>query len=226
MINIVINGKPVEAKKGSTIMEVLREEEIKIPALCYHPALEPYGACRMCMVEISQAPRPPRLAAACVTPCEEGMQIETHSPEVLKSRRLTIELLLAEDVDNPALIKLADELGVKQVRYVVEGDDSCILCGLCMRACKEIVGVSAISTIYRGYEKRISPPFQIESDICIGCGTCVLVCPTNAIKLKHVSDLIRSRHERVIEPAFGLNGDSNGKELVMKALRARQFRNR
>lgn len=139
---------------------------------------------------------------------------------------MTVELLLAEDENNPKLQAMAKELGVKEVRYRIDDQDSCILCGLCVRACKEIVGVSAISTIYRGFVKKISPPFQIESATCIGCGTCVLVCPTDAIKFEDISGFVRIRQDEVKMTVAHGNGDGNGKDLVMKALRMRQLRNR
>ena len=222
MINITINGKRFEIPEGRTILEVCREEQIDVPTLCYHPALEPYGACRLCMVEITQSSRPPRLAASCVTPCEEGMQIETDSAEVLKSRRMTVELLLSENQDSPQLKAIAAELGVSSARHHYDGMDGCILCGLCVRACNEIVGVNAISTIYRGFVKKVSAPFQIESETCIGCGTCVLVCPTDAIKFEDISGFVRIRQGSGQQMASHANGGSNGKALVMRALRARQ----
>lgn len=219
MYHIIVDGKPFEAAEGSTILEVCRENQIYIPTLCYHPALEPHGACRLCMVEINQPGRSPRLVAACVTPCEEGMQIETMSAEVVKSRRMTAELLLAEDENNFRLRRIAEELGVTKVFFRTEEQDSCILCSLCVRACKEIVGVSAISTIYRGFDKKVSPPFQIESETCIGCGTCVLVCPTDAIKLRDISGFAVQQKTVMANANVG----SNGKHLVQKALRVRQL---
>ena len=224
MIGLTIDGKAVEAPAGRTILEVCREKRFYIPTLCFHPALEPHGACRLCMVEVSQPPRPARLVAACVTPCEEGMIIETNSEEVQKSRRMTAELLLAEDDSNVRLRQIADELGVTSVRYQTPERDTCILCGLCVRSCKEIVGVGAISTIYRGFEKKVSSPFQIESDICIGCGTCVLVCPTEAIKFSHISGYARIRQEQRKTVFLDVEGGTNGKDLVNKAMRYRQLR--
>ena len=192
MIQLTINNKKVSVTGERTILEACREHGFEIPTLCYHPALEPFGACRLCVVEVSSSGRPARLTASCVTPCADGMLVETHSPNVLKSRKMTAELLLAEAYHNPEILRLAAELGVSEVRYQSEQIDDCVLCELCVRACKEIVGVEAISTIYRGFGKKVSPPFQIKSKVCIACGTCVLICPTNAIELNNIAGYERS----------------------------------
>jgi bidirectional [NiFe] hydrogenase diaphorase subunit len=168
-------------------LEACRENDVPIPTLCYHPALEPYGGCRLCMVEVSSSQRPTRLVAACVYPCEEGLVIRTDTELVKKSRRMTAELLLSGAQASPEIQALAAELGVDSVRFTLPEENTCILCGLCVRACKEIVGVSAISLIERGMAKKVSAPFQVASSRCIGCGTCVLICPTGAFKFEEVA---------------------------------------
>ena len=193
MIHLTINDRKLKVPDDRTILEACREHDIQIPTLCYHPALEPYGACRLCMVEITTPGWPAKLVAACVYPCEEGMVVQTHSTAVQRSRRITAELLLAGAYNSPEIQEMAIKLGVKQVRYKLPEAEACVLCGLCVRACKENVGVSAISFIHRGMSKKVSTPFEISSAVCIGCGTCVLICPTGRIKLSDVSG-VRSVH--------------------------------
>ena len=194
MIHLTIDDQPVEVAEDRTLLEACREYNIHVPTLCYHPALEPYGACRLCMVEIQPAgdPNRRRLVAACAYPCEEGTLVQTDTEAVRRSRCLTAELL-AGSTDAPDILALAEELGVTEVRYRLPDADACMLCGLCVRACREIVGVSAISLIRRGIAKRVSPPFEIASAACIGCGTCVLICPTGALRLSDVTGF-RSAH--------------------------------
>lgn len=187
MIHLTIDGKPIEAPDGRSLLEACRENGIHIPTLCYHPALEPYGGCRLCMVEVSVGGRKPRLVASCVYPCEEGAVVETHSERVVRSRRITAELILAGSYHTPEMIALGEELGVDRIRFKLEEENACVLCGLCVRACKEIVGVSAISVIQRGIAKKVSTPFEVTSSRCIGCGTCVLICPTGAFKFERVT---------------------------------------
>ncbi len=187
MTHLTIDDKPIEMHEDRTLLEACREHGIHIPTLCYHPALEPYGACRLCIVEIFQPSRPSRLVAACVYPCEQGLVVKTNSESVRRSRRITAELLMAGAYNSPEIQTLAEELGVKEVRYRIPEEDNCVLCGLCVRACNEIVGVSAISLTQRGMSKKVSTPFEISSSVCIGCGTCVLICPTGRLSLSDVT---------------------------------------
>jgi len=89
MPNLTINGSEIQIQEGRTVLEACREHGTHVPTLCYHPALEPYGACRLCIVEVSSPPRPSRLVASCVHPCEEGAVVETNSEAVRKSRKCT-----------------------------------------------------------------------------------------------------------------------------------------
>jgi len=187
MINLTIDEKPIQVLEGRSLLEACREHGIYIPTLCYHPALEAYGACRLCMVEVSYPGRKPRLVASCVYPCEEGVVVRTDSEMVKRSRRITAELLLAGAYNIPEIQALGEELGVSEVRYKLPEEAACVLCGLCVRACKGIVGVGAISMINRGITKKVAPPFQVVSSRCIGCGTCAVICPTGAFKFENVA---------------------------------------
>jgi bidirectional [NiFe] hydrogenase diaphorase subunit len=184
MISLTIDGKKVEVVEGSSLLGAAREHGIEIPTLCYHEALEPYGSCRLCVVEL-ETPRGSRLVASCVYPAEEGAVVKTNSEMVQASRRMTAELLLASAPHAKAIQELAERMGVQEPRVSLS-DNDCILCGLCVRACAEIVGAKAISLVHRGFSKEVSPPFEIGSNACIGCSTCVFICPTGAIKLEDV----------------------------------------
>ncbi|TLN28070.1 4Fe-4S dicluster domain-containing protein [bacterium] len=187
MITLTIDDQLIQVPEGRTLLDACREHGIAIPTLCYHPALEPYGGCRLCMVELEIPGRPPRLVAACVYPCEQGLVVHTHSALAQKSRRMSAELLLAGAGNVPEIQALAAELGVEMVRFRLAEEQACVLCGLCVRACKEIVGVAAISLIERGMARKVSAPFQLASSRCIGCGTCVLICPTGAFRFEEVA---------------------------------------
>ena len=197
MVHLTINDRPIEVAEGRTLLKACREHGIHLPTLCYHPALKPHGACRLCVVEVGGQVSHRRLVAACTYPCEAGAVVNTETDAVRHSRCLTAELLAGAS-RAPEIDALAEEMGVTEVRYALPDAGACMLCGLCVRACAEIVGVSAISLIRRGIAKRVSPPFQIASSTCIGCGTCVLVCPTGALKLSDVTGF-RSVHASASE---------------------------
>ncbi len=213
MIHLTIDDQAIEVPEGRTLLEACREHGIEIPTLCYHPALEPFGACRLCVVEVSSQGRRPRLAASCVYPCEEGAEVKTHSPMVERSRRVTAELLMAGSSDSPEIAALAEQLGVTEVRYRLPEQNACVLCGLCVRACNEIVGVSAISVIRRGIAKKVATPFEVTSSRCIGCGTCVLICPTGAFNFENVAGF---HYVSPSESAYKLGYYRLGSELDLR----------
>ncbi len=186
MVRFTIDGRTVEAKPGQTILEVASAQGIRIPTLCYHKALPPEGACRLCVVEIVGRPR---LAASCSYPIEEGIEVKTNSPRVVRARRLVIELLYLRCPEAPEIQELAREFGVDEARLnrFIPDNESCILCGLCVRMCKERMGVNAVDFVNRGYRRKVSPPFQHPSPICLTCGACQSVCPVGAKDLSGIT---------------------------------------
>jgi NADH dehydrogenase/NADH:ubiquinone oxidoreductase subunit G len=192
MITLTIDNLQARVEEGCTILQAAREHGISIPTLCYHEAMEPFGACRLCVVEVETG-RGRQLVSSCTYPCSDGLVVRTNSEAALRSRRTTVELLMASSGHIPIIRELAAELGVGEPRFAMEKDD-CILCGLCVRACHEIVGVGAISVVNRGIKKKVSPPFHIASNVCIGCGTCVLVCPTRALTLADITGGSQTAH--------------------------------
>ncbi len=176
---ITVDGQEIEAIAPASILQAAGRAGIRIPTLCHHPALEPYGACRLCTVQIEKGGIK-KFVTACNYPVEEGLAVFSSSPEVLAIRRTIIELLLGACPNEKRLLDLAIEYDVLEVRFAVEGGD-CILCGLCHRVCEEVVGVSAINAQKRGVFREVDTPYGELSEDCIGCGSCELVCPTGSI---------------------------------------------
>ena len=206
-ISLTIDSRPITTPDGATILEAALANDIYIPTLCYDPKLEPYGGCRMCIVEIEGTRG---LPAACTTQAADGMVVHTDTERVNRVRRMTCEMLIA---DHPAdclscssnqqceLQKVASYLGVTQQRlekseredvlddtnpFFVRDLSKCILCGRCVRTCQELRGVGAIEITGRGYESRVEPfaGLPINESVCESCGECVDVCPVAAIAAK------------------------------------------
>lgn len=205
-----INGLPVTARAGESILQAAAEQGIKIPALCHHPDLKPFGACRLCLVEEEKSGR---LMAACVTPAASEMAIQTHSARVENHRRNILRLLLAEHPESCvvcakgnrcALRDYAAQLGVglqelyrlpnprpleQANAFIIRDLNKCILCGKCIRADHELVVVGAIDYHHRGFRSRPAALHNqpLENSPCTFCGTCVSICPTGALTVKNSS---------------------------------------
>jgi formate dehydrogenase alpha subunit len=203
-ITLTINGKQVEAVPGMTVLEAARSAGIYIPTLCYHPDLEPYGGCRLCVVEIEGMRG---LPTACTTPAADGMVVHTETPAVNEVRTAVIELLIAEHPlecltcpqnQRCELQEVAAYLGIteqplRRTSRVFPLDDSnpffvvnrnyCILCGRCVRTCQEITCVGAIDMAYRGYDMKVATfgDGKLTDSICHSCGECMVRCPVGAI---------------------------------------------
>ncbi|MCX6646354.1 MAG: 2Fe-2S iron-sulfur cluster-binding protein [bacterium] len=175
MINLIINGLDVHVPEGSTVLEAARFLGFPIPTLCYLESLSPYGACRLCVVEIGEGARA-KLVSSCTYPATEGLKVRTSSERVVKARRMVIELLLATCPQSKTIQDLASAHNVRRQRFRQEHED-CILCGLCTRMCEEQMMAKAIGFRGRGESRSIGTPFDIESEVCRRCGGCMYVCP-------------------------------------------------
>ncbi|MBI2193626.1 MAG: (2Fe-2S)-binding protein [Planctomycetes bacterium] len=179
MAKLIVDGKEIEARDGRTLLPVLRGIGVRIPTLCFHEAVSPYGACRLCLVEVTAGKRT-LLAASCMYPVAEGLVVKTASERVIRARRMVAELLLARCPGVPRVREIAGELGVQASRFP-QRDERCVLCGLCVRGCAEIAGVHAIDFASRGVYMDLAPPFHRASETCVGCTTCVTLCPTGCL---------------------------------------------
>jgi len=175
MIRLKINGIDVSVEEGTTLLEAAQFLGFPIPTLCHMEGLTPYGACRLCVVEIGQPPRS-KLVSSCTYPAEDGLVVRTASERVMKARRMIIELLLGTCPQSKVIQDLASKFNVRQQRFKQEHED-CILCGLCVRMCEEQMMAKAIGFRGRGENRSIGTPFDIKSEVCRQCGGCIYVCP-------------------------------------------------
>jgi bidirectional [NiFe] hydrogenase diaphorase subunit len=175
MIELKLNGLDVQVEEGSTLLDAARYYGIEIPTLCHHDGLTPYGACRLCIVEIGEGDNS-KLVSSCTYPAQPGLNVRTHSKRVVEARKILVELLLAMCPSSKTIQDLASAMEVRQVRFNVEYND-CILCGLCVRMCAEQMDAKAIGFVNRGIDRKISTPFDVKSDVCRTCGACMYICP-------------------------------------------------
>ncbi len=175
MVELKINGLHVSMPEGSTLLEAARFLGFPIPTLCHMDGLEPYGACRLCVVEIGREPKA-RLVTACTYPVQEGLEVRTASSRVVRARVMILELLLASCPQSRTIQDLAAAHNVRQQRFRQEQED-CILCGRCVRMCKEQMMAGAIGFRGRGENRSIGTPFDLRSEQCRLCGGCIYVCP-------------------------------------------------
>lgn len=214
MVNLTINGKQIQAEQGATILEAARAAGVYIPTLCYHPELRPEGACRLCMVEASGART---LVASCVYPVSEGMVVKTNTEKVREARKTVVELLLAnhpkdclccQKSGDCELQKIAADLGLRKIRFeggetkahtidcsnpsLARDQEKCILCGRCIRICRDVQGMNVYSFAGRGFNTIVSTAFEhdLKDAACTYCGQCASVCPTGAIVEKDDTDQV------------------------------------
>lgn len=204
-VNLIIDGKPIQAREGQTVLQVARENGIRIPTLCYHADLSPVGACRLCVVEVEKMRG---LVASCTLPVAEGMVVQTHTPRIIEERKFVLEMLLT-DHPNDCMIceadggcELQDAVYEYQVQwpqhkgkrhsYPVGADpnpfvftdfNKCILCTRCVRACAEVQGRNVWGVANRGFNNKIvagADVTMLEAG-CEQCGACAAYCPTGAL---------------------------------------------
>src|ERR1700689_2727767 len=212
LVTLEVDGKPVTVSRGTSVMRAASELGTQIPKLCATDSLEPFGSCRLCLVEIEGRRGTP---ASCTTPAEPGMKVRTQSPKLAKLRRGVMELYIS---DHPLdcltcaangdceLQDMAGVVGLREVRYGYEGQNhlkaekdqsnpyftfdaaKCIVCSRCVRACEEVQGTFALTIQARGFDSKVSPGMA-ESFLgseCVSCGACVQACPTATLVEKKV----------------------------------------
>ena len=183
-IFLEIDGKEVKATEGMTVLAAAQSAGISIPTLCHHEKLEPFGGCRICIVEV-EARGWTKLAVSCVYPVEEKLIVRTRSEKIDRIRKTIIELLLAHAPDSPALRDLAQVYGADKNRYEKEAS-FCIHCGLCVRYCAEVKKKNAVGFVDRGIRKEISFIPEIASKECNDCKECFPLCPTSYLQAAYV----------------------------------------
>lgn len=226
MIRISINGIEREVSGKVTILEAARQHGVRIPTLCHHPKLTPFGGCRLCIVEVKGIPRP---VTSCTTTIAEGMEIMTSTPQLEELRKLVLELIISdhpfdcmvcEKTGDCVLQELAYEYDVRGFDYpgekrryskrdgnpFIERDlEKCVLCGRCVKVCEEVQGAEAIDFGHRGFASKICPSYEEDLD-CEFCGQCVSVCPTGALTGKLSARKGRYLDVRKVETVCGYCG--------------------
>lgn len=185
---IRIDGKECICEKGEYLLDIARRNGIMIPRLCHHDSQEEgMGACRLCIVEITDRGRK-SVVVSCVYPVNSEIEVETNSEKIQRERRMILALLASRAPQSKEIRQMCRYYKVPEIdRFVKVDGEKCVMCGLCAKVCASL-SVGAISTVNRGITKMISTPYGDPSSVCIGCGACAKVCPTGAIELKEDSE--------------------------------------
>lgn len=224
MATLQVDGRTVTVPDDATLLEAARAAGVEVPTLCNFDGLEPWGGCRLCVVDMW---RPGwdddwfKMVTACNHPVADDLKVFTHTERVLETRRVVLDLLLARCPETPLIRRLAAEHGIEETSYQLNAEPTdCILCGLCTRVCDHI-GVSAISSVDRGWGREIAPPFHQAPPDCIGCLACAEICPTDVIPYE------TSSHRRTIwGKEFEMLRDPRTGEAVITVAEAEHFAKR
>jgi NADH dehydrogenase/NADH:ubiquinone oxidoreductase subunit G len=208
LVKYTVMGEEHQAERGVSLLDELQRHGHDVPTLCHHKEVTPYGACRLCLVEVKKGKRA-RLTTSCNYPVQEGIEVLLDTDRVKRNRKMVIELLLAQAPRAPKRLReIAEQHGVTTSRFPPNGAEDCILCGLCARACEEVVGVNALTFSGRGDRKRMGVPYGEGSEVCILCGACVYVCPVGCIDLSETQGKRRirrwGRELRMLVDEFGV----------------------
>jgi bidirectional [NiFe] hydrogenase diaphorase subunit len=181
MIDITIDDKTISANENQTILQVARENKVKIPHLCFHPALKPSGSCKLCGVEVASPTGKQVVMLSCILKVKENLVVKTDSELVKINRQKAFNKLLQMAPDSSRIRNLAKEFGVS----ISPPPNGCIRCRLCIRVCNEIVKAKALKMVKTENGSRVVP----NPGCCIGCGTCANLCPTDIIKVTDVDNV-------------------------------------
>jgi heterodisulfide reductase subunit A2 len=186
MVTITIDGKSLEVAEDTTILKAAEQAGVWIPTMCHSEYFEPYGVCRLCSVEVVRGKRS-RIVTACNYPIRNAMTIHTNSERVKWLRKVIMEMLMSRWPNVKVIKDLAERLGIEKSRFVSlekdEAADACILCGMCVNMCNDVVKAGVLGFAHTGIERKVVRPFDEKTDNCIVCGSCAHVCPTGHIKL-------------------------------------------
>jgi NADH dehydrogenase/NADH:ubiquinone oxidoreductase subunit G len=190
VVTYTVMGREHQAERGASLLAELRKHGYVVPSLCHHPSVTPYGACRLCLVEVKKGKRQ-KLTTSCNYPVQQGIEVLLDTPKVKRNRKMVLELLLAQaPAASPPLHQLAKRNGVGAVRFPSKEGESCILCGLCVRLCASAIGAEALTFSGRGDQKGLGTPYA-DPSACVGCGSCAEVCPTDAVPVERGLGTIR-----------------------------------
>ena len=214
-VNVKINGRDYVVPKNATVLEAAKIAKIDIPTLCYLKDINEIGACRLCLVEVSEGGRPYRMVTACVYPVSEGMSVLTNTPKITASRKMNLELLLSNHdmrclecvrSTNCELQTLCRQYGVDGSRFagtkteypidnktpIIRDNNKCILCRRCVAMCKKVQEISVIGANDRGFDTHIASAFEnpLAATSCINCGQCIVSCPVGALYERDDTDKV------------------------------------